>query len=388
MKIRGVVVGTPIKPEKVLVKSENLTEEEKAIARKNIGIEPTMIVTIDENGKASHTSAEIDNHVKNGGAAVYCDQDGVRYMPISVTQGGVAFERILVNEYGVEQDVVIVDNAHNATIHHEEYRAADEIEDGTESTEKTWSSKKIAREIEVSAEAAIKEAEEAGYKKAVEAFCPEFSKTARFMQCYPISGYPYNVGISTIGDTLVGSVVVCGKNLYDKESYPLDTDGYPYSGASNSGMLTNSNNYKRTDFIPVDHLRGQTITLSHPPSGTNPGISFYKYLPNATNSEDCKTAWCGGTTGATIKVPDYAMYMVFCVNVANANADVQIELGDKTTEYEAYSEKEYNHVEALAGKCELRDGCNTIYATDDSFVVHVECREDISALVRNLQNRI
>ena len=37
MKIRGITVGTTIKPEKVLVKSENLTEEEKAIARANIG---------------------------------------------------------------------------------------------------------------------------------------------------------------------------------------------------------------------------------------------------------------------------------------------------------------------------------------------------------------
>lgn len=37
MKIRGNTVGTPIKPKKVLVKSENLTEEEKALARANIG---------------------------------------------------------------------------------------------------------------------------------------------------------------------------------------------------------------------------------------------------------------------------------------------------------------------------------------------------------------
>ena len=37
MKIRGTTVGTPIKPEKVLVKSENLTEAEKARARENIG---------------------------------------------------------------------------------------------------------------------------------------------------------------------------------------------------------------------------------------------------------------------------------------------------------------------------------------------------------------
>jgi hypothetical protein len=37
MKIRGNTVGTTIKPEKILVKSENLTEKEKAKARANIG---------------------------------------------------------------------------------------------------------------------------------------------------------------------------------------------------------------------------------------------------------------------------------------------------------------------------------------------------------------
>ena len=37
MKIRGNTVGTPIKPEKVVVKCQNLTEEEKAQARENIG---------------------------------------------------------------------------------------------------------------------------------------------------------------------------------------------------------------------------------------------------------------------------------------------------------------------------------------------------------------
>lgn len=37
MKIRGNTVGTPIKPKKVLVRNEKLTEEEKSIARNKIG---------------------------------------------------------------------------------------------------------------------------------------------------------------------------------------------------------------------------------------------------------------------------------------------------------------------------------------------------------------
>jgi hypothetical protein len=37
MKIRGNTVGTPIKPEKSLVNATDLTEEQKAQARENIG---------------------------------------------------------------------------------------------------------------------------------------------------------------------------------------------------------------------------------------------------------------------------------------------------------------------------------------------------------------
>lgn len=47
MKIRGNTVGTPMKPEKNLVKATDLTEEEKAQARKNIGA-GTKISIVDE----------------------------------------------------------------------------------------------------------------------------------------------------------------------------------------------------------------------------------------------------------------------------------------------------------------------------------------------------
>ena len=37
-KIRGNVIGTPIKPEKSILKATDLTEEQKAQARANIGV--------------------------------------------------------------------------------------------------------------------------------------------------------------------------------------------------------------------------------------------------------------------------------------------------------------------------------------------------------------
>lgn len=69
MKIRGNTVGTTLKPEKAVVKCQNLTREEKAQARANIGVNDTLTVTINED-VASHTAAEIYAHVQSGGTAV------------------------------------------------------------------------------------------------------------------------------------------------------------------------------------------------------------------------------------------------------------------------------------------------------------------------------
>lgn len=80
MKIRGNTVGTPIKPEKAVVKCQNLTEEEKAQARANIGAAAVgeggsggsvapMIVTIRDE-RPSHTADVIIEHLANGGNAI------------------------------------------------------------------------------------------------------------------------------------------------------------------------------------------------------------------------------------------------------------------------------------------------------------------------------
>jgi hypothetical protein len=65
MKIRGNTVGTPIAPEKVLVKSENLTEEEKAIARANIGA--ASVEAIGDIESALDAIIEIQKSLVGGG---------------------------------------------------------------------------------------------------------------------------------------------------------------------------------------------------------------------------------------------------------------------------------------------------------------------------------
>ena len=336
--------------------------------------------------------AEIWEAYEKGKLVVLVGDDGYYYMPILIIEAGAIFERIVVNELCVERYLVAVDNEDNCTTLHSEYSATGSIDDAEESTEKTWSSKKVATKIEDSAKGvtieykhaikeAIKEAEDAGYKKAIETFCPEFNSEGRLVQCYPLIAYPYDVSPSAVGDAVAGAVLVFGKNLYDQKKYPLDKVGYAYSGTSNQGMLSNSENYRRSAFIPCSHLVGQTIVLSHPPKATNPGMSFYSYLPDESNSGDCKAAWCGGTTGASIKVPDDAMYMVFSVNKENADADIQIELGSESTEYEDYIGKRFEVGEDVV----LHEGLNIICAEEEDCVASVICREDIATLVRNLQ---
>ena len=65
MKIRGNTIGTTMKPEKTVVKCENLTEEEKAIARANIGA--ASADTIGDIESALDHIIEIQNSLINGG---------------------------------------------------------------------------------------------------------------------------------------------------------------------------------------------------------------------------------------------------------------------------------------------------------------------------------
>ena len=214
---------------------------------------------------------------------------------------------------------------------------------------------------------------DAGYKKAVETLCPPINETGVLIQCCPIEGYPLTIAADfALGDDV--PVTICGKNLYNKTAYPLATNGYPYSNTSASGTFSTSANYRRTGFIPVAHLAGQTIVLSHCPNATNPGMSFYTRIPNVGSADNCKDAWCGGTTGASIKVPDNAKYMVFCVKAADAEADVQIEVGSVTTDYEPYVYKERYLVNPDGTSTEIEPfkGINTIFAyCSDTEVDHV-----------------
>ena len=177
-------------------------------------------------------------------------------------------------------------------------------------------------------------------KNIVERLCPSFEKEGLLVQCESVEGYPVAISFESSGETPDHMLTVCGKNLYDKAAYPLDTVGYPYK---NIGNFSTSASYRRTGFINVAHLAGQTITVNYAPTtATNPGMAFYTRIPDTNNADDCKAAYCGGGSGYNTKVPDNAVYMCFCVAANNASKDVQLEIGSKATEFEMYSAEEHS----------------------------------------------
>ena len=110
MIIRGNTIGTPLKPEKNLVKATDLTDEEKAQVRKNIGAvasvnnvkpdengnvqietggeRPPLVVTYANHDRANSDSPTIYNHIINGGTAVF--YDGNAYLTLQSCSSGYA----------------------------------------------------------------------------------------------------------------------------------------------------------------------------------------------------------------------------------------------------------------------------------------------------------
>lgn len=128
-----------------------------------------------------------------------------------------------------------------------------------------------------------------------------------------------------------------GKNLFDYTQYPFTNHYVSWQ----SGNVTSSSGYSCSGFIPCSHLQGQTITLNHPPietGGGNPGMSFYS---DTFENWDASGVWLGdggAENGYTAIVPEGANYFRFSVPRAYADGtQIQIELGDTVTDYEAYS---------------------------------------------------
>lgn len=375
MKIRGNTVGTNIKPEKVLVKSENLNEEEKAIARANIGAAAVVCVHFDSTMEASMNAAEIYEAQKKGDSVVLVGDDNFIYHPLIISQEAAIFGSVGVLDDSTIQYIIMIDSNGGCTTQMTTHKEDCRIDD-TSVGNNAWSSNKITIEITNAAEKAVKTSS----ARAAEAFCPECHKIGRVVEFVPLRDEPVYV----TGYGSVQSVTVLGKNLYDQSKYPANISGYV---AHKSGDFAESANYNRTGYIPVAHLAGKTITLNYPPTGSNPGMAFYSRLPDGT-STDSRAAYISGGVGTNIKVPDNAQYMAFSVAAENVSKGLQIELGSKATDFKSYKEKT---IQLRGGDINIReelyDGWNTIAVYSDGEVL-VQCREDIVAIVTRLREAL
>lgn len=184
--------------------------------------------------------------------------------------------------------------------------------------------------------------------------CPPFTEKGVAVRCESVSGYPLNVK-SYYGETKDGGgryvpwddfnieLAVCGKNIYNLAAFPLTAGRYVGSTGGMPGYSPTSNYAATEGFIPIAHLRGQYITLNHPPAevgGSNPKMAFYTAMDESTVIKDA----CTNTH--TAKVPDNAAFMRFSVPRIYADgSQIQIELGTMVTAFEAYRQPETFHAD-------------------------------------------
>jgi hypothetical protein len=219
-------------------------------------------------------------------------------------------------------------------------------------------------------------------KNTVDKLCPSFAKSGTFVQCEPVEGYPLNIVADTEKQV---RFTVCGKNLYDQDTYPLEDNTLI---RWDSGSELSSNSYASTDYIPVSHLRGQQIAIRHCPyvtagGSTSAGIAFYDDTKTYINDKS-------GTNRATTTVPTNASFMRFSINKeAKYKSEAQIEIGSTVTYYEPYWKPndigEGSSVVVAAGK-----GVNSVFCYDGEQPVKITVtgKSDPVAIIEKLTKAV
>lgn len=163
----------------------------------------------------------------------------------------------------------------------------------------------------------------------VDKLCPTTEAKGTSAIFNGIPGAPLHVIVSCSDEDQKLMLVYSGKNLYDRDNYPL-TEGRFIN--YKTGALSTSGSYCATeDYIPIGHLCGRTITLNNIPGGTNPGMAFYDAAKGPLHSSF-------NGKGNNIVVPNEAYYMRFCIdNTEEAKKYVQIELGSGFTGFKDFA---------------------------------------------------
>lgn len=216
-------------------------------------------------------------------------------------------------------------------------------------------------------------------KNTVDKLCPVFEKSGILVQCEPVEGYPLTIDTQESP----GTITVCGKNLYDANTYPMTANQIL---RHSSGNIQWSAVFAATlDHIPVAHLRGEKISIRNAPAVTNgentgAGIAFY----------DHEKVYISGTNKAQVTVPSDASFMRFSINM-NYATEAQIEIGDVVTDYEAYNGTEFP--EAVEVEVPAKGGVNNIFAFldgdyNETITVNVSGRANPAALIDKLTQAV
>lgn len=174
-------------------------------------------------------------------------------------------------------------------------------------------------------------------KNTVDRLCPAFKESGTLVQCEPLAGYPLNVKSYFEAPLYEGEKLTltrCGKNLYNKDVFPLTDD----RALKNDGTAGTSSTFCACiGYIPVAHLRGKTITLNHPPTeyaaGTNARSVFY----------DKDKRVISASSSGKLDVPDNAYYFRFTTKKEYLDGkQIQIEIGSAATVVEPYYEESWS----------------------------------------------
>ena len=222
--------------------------------------------------------------------------------------------------------------------------------------------------------------------------CPSIDKSGTLVQCEPLEGSALTISTESLAGN--GMLTICGKNLYNGDSvtgYPLAKDVYinMKAGSANEPSSGSENKYAATAvkvgvplYIPCNHLAGSVIMLNNPALGGSPGMAFY----------DANKKYISGGKGDPITVPTNAAFMSFTINAA-VDIDTQIEIGSKSTDYEAYWEKKQSVAgEDIPVNVEAGKGVNTVYLTEEgsgnAYKISVNGKSDPVAMLKNLTSEV
>lgn len=224
----------------------------------------------------------------------------------------------------------------------------------------------------------------------VDKLCPSFSKNGSVVRCEPLEGSPLHVVTQLPeSDTGISQLTLnrCGRNLFDYTQYPLTNIMISRNGGVEATASTFSAIKK---YLPIGHLRGQTITLNHPPeeltASTNACLAFYA----------ADKTFLSGSSGYTHVVPENAAYLRFSVPREYADGtQIQLELGESVTAFESYREPTVTEAtlpEPLyGGTYQWSDilgeaGTNTIWSSIGTTVV--EGKADTVSMIADLSSKV